>query len=245
MQELQSVNETTEIPSVFYTHVLSGSAALSYPLRFWSLGYMILQQALGQLDPRRVGLALRLVRCMPPDSEGQVRSLHTSSGLGTPPWHKEMPPRLLGTESLAGQALSSCRLLTEEGSADQNIVVTSDHTASITTVACPIEQAGRIAGCLLVFSMHPGSFSQARLALIRNYANLLALGFESYEFYDLQQLHLRAMPPEEVQARSFAQFHSRVADILAASIQREQLVNVMRAELEVWKQLEEEFCARS
>jgi len=245
MQELQSVSEITEIPSVFYTHVLSGSAALSHPVRFWSLVYTILQQALGQLDPRRIGLTLRLVRCMPPDSEGKIRSLRTSIGLGTPPWNMEMPPRLLGAESLAGQALSSYRLMTREGSADQNIVVAADRTASVSTVACPIEHARRIAGCLLVFSVHAGYFSPTRLALIRNYANLLALAFEPDEFYDLQQFNLRVMPPWEVQARSFATFHRRVADVLAASMQHEQLVDVMQAELQVWGRFEEEFCDKS
>jgi hypothetical protein len=156
-----------------------------------------------------------------------------------------MPPRLLGSESLAGQALSSYRLLTQEGSAEQQIVVASDRSACVSTAACPIEQAHRIAGCLLVFSVRAGYFNQARLALIRNYANLLALAFEPDEFYDWPQLKLRVMPPGEVQGRSFAQFHRRVADVLAASIQREQLVNVMQAELQVWSQLEEEFCARS
>jgi hypothetical protein len=245
MQELQSVNETTEIPSVFYTHVLSGNAALSHPVRFWSLVYMILQQALGQLDPRRVGLTLRVVRCMLPNSEGKVRSLRTSIGLGTPPWHMETPPRLLGSESLAGQALSSYRLMTKEGLADQNVMVASDRSASVSTVACPIEHARHIAGCLLAFSIHSGYFNQTRLALIRNYANLLALAFEPAEFYDLQQLDLRVMPPAEVQERSFALFHRRVADVLAASMPREQLVDVMQAELQVWSQFEEEFCTKS
>lgn len=242
MQELQSVNETTEIPSVFYTHVLSGSAAISYPLRFWSLAYMILQQALGQLDPLRVGLTLCVVCCMSPDSEGNVRSLRTSIGLGSPPWHMGMPPRLLGAESLAGRALSSCQLMTCEGLADPEAPVALEHMAHVSSVACPIERAGRIAGCLLAFSGQTGYFSRARLALIRNYANLLALAFEPHEFYDLPQINLQAMPSEEVQARSFAQFHQRVADVLAASMSSEQLVDVMQAELQVWGQLEEEFC---
>src|SRR5579883_2004767 len=44
-------NQVIDIPSVFYAHVLSGSTALSHPILFWSLANMVIQQALGQLDP--------------------------------------------------------------------------------------------------------------------------------------------------------------------------------------------------
>jgi hypothetical protein len=244
MQELQSINETTEIPSVFYTHVLSGNAALSHPLRFWSLTYMILQQALGQLDPQRTGLTLQVVRCMPPASNGKVRSLRTSIGLSTPIW-KEMPPRLLGAESLAGQALSSYRLLTKAEAVDHQSAMESNLTDSITSAACPIEQASRIAGCLLACSTRPGYFNQTRLALIRNYANLLALAFEAHEFYDLPQLALCIMPSEEVQERYFAQFHQQVADMLAVSMQHDQYVSTTQAELAMWKKIEDSFITHS
>jgi hypothetical protein len=132
-----------------------------------------------------------------------------------------------------------------EGLADQNIMVASDRTVSVSTVACPIERARRVAGCLLAFSMHTDYFSQVRLALIRHYANLLALAFEPDEFYDLWRFNLCVMPSWDVQAQSFAAFHRRVADVLAASMQCEQFVDVMQAELQVWSQLEEEFCDKS
>jgi hypothetical protein len=245
MQELHPVKETTEIPSIFYTHVLNGSATLSHPIRFWLLAHMVLQQALGQLDPQRVGLILRLVRCTAPSSEGKVRSLRTSISIGTDLGRMEMLPRLLGAESLAGQALSSNCLLIREELSDYDLMVAPGQACNTAAVACPIVQAHRVAGCLLAFCSRAEFFNQDRQALIRHYANLLALAFEPGEFYDLWQLNLRIMPSWDVQARSFTAFHQRVADVLAASIRREQFVDVVQAELQVWSQFEEEFCGKS
>ena len=74
------------IPSEFYNRVLRTLATIPKVLRFQSLCDLILQQALEQLDPQRIGLAIIVVRCMLPSQEGKIRSLRESVGRGTQPW---------------------------------------------------------------------------------------------------------------------------------------------------------------
>ena len=73
-----------EIPSTFYARILSAHATTLSFLRFWSICRLILQQALGQLDPHQRGLAITVVQCMPPSGqEPAVRSLRKRIGIGT------------------------------------------------------------------------------------------------------------------------------------------------------------------
>jgi transcriptional regulator with XRE-family HTH domain len=100
-----------EIPSAFYDRILHAFAELPATLRFWSICDLILQQALQQLDPNRVGMEISLVRCMPPVQGQKVRSLRESVGRGTPPWTREFQQKtlFLGAESLAGYAVTTGR----------------------------------------------------------------------------------------------------------------------------------------
>ncbi|HLX55717.1 MAG TPA: hypothetical protein VKR83_01710, partial [Ktedonobacteraceae bacterium] len=53
-----------DIPSQFIASVLSARANTRREMRFWSLSTLIIRQALGQLDPDRLGMAITVVRCM-------------------------------------------------------------------------------------------------------------------------------------------------------------------------------------
>src|SRR5215469_12081357 len=64
-----------KIPGEFYIRVLHTRATIPHVLRFSSLCDLILQQALEQLDPNRVGIAITVVRCMPPTAGKKIRSL--------------------------------------------------------------------------------------------------------------------------------------------------------------------------
>src|SRR5271157_1982543 len=79
-----------KIPSEFYNRVLRTRATIPKVLRFSSLCDLILQQALEQLDPQRLGLAIIVVRCMLPSQEGKIRSLRESVGRGTHPWEGKL-----------------------------------------------------------------------------------------------------------------------------------------------------------
>src|SRR6266487_795610 len=92
----------TKIPSEFYIRVLHTRTTIPKVLRFSSLCDLILQQSLEQLDPHRLGLAVIVVRCMPPSREGKIRSLRENVGRGTPPWEGKLEQKVI----LLGACLS-------------------------------------------------------------------------------------------------------------------------------------------
>src|SRR5437660_5166038 len=87
----EAIDDTSkDIPSEFYSRVFSARSATNETLHFWSICNLIIQQAIGQLDPDRLGLAITVVRCMPPLNGNKVRSLRESAGQGTPPWNGDL-----------------------------------------------------------------------------------------------------------------------------------------------------------
>src|SRR5207302_7372732 len=80
-------DSSIDIPSAFYNRVFTARASTVESMRFWSLSNLILQQAISQLDPDRLGIALNVVRCMTPSPiDHKVHSLRESVGLGKHPW---------------------------------------------------------------------------------------------------------------------------------------------------------------
>ena len=233
---------SSEITYKFIMEVFDARATTSDNLRYWSISRLVLEQAIRQLDPERVGMAITIVRCMPPASDGKIHSLRESQGLGTPPWagNLEQNAIFLGAESLAGHVTASCR-----GEAVQDLV--KDRTFlpayqmehEVSAIAHPIMMAGRVAGCLLVSSTQPNYFlSQPRLSLVHGYANLLALAFEPHEFYKPELIELRVMPPLDVQREHFASFRQRVLKmIMEYAATGRPLINIQAEEL-VWQELE-------
>jgi transcriptional regulator with XRE-family HTH domain len=235
-----------EIPSAFYIRVFNARASTIESLRFWTIGSLILQQALGQLDPDRLGMAIIVVRCMPPPARSRkVRSLRESIGVGTPPWFGDLEQQalFLGAESLAGYAVSLCRpAANQDIASDSTFVPTSPGEHEKSAVAYPILYAGHVAGCLLVSSTQVNYFlSQTRAALIQSYADLLALAFEPEDFYDPQDIELHVMPPHPIQRQRFANFRQRVANTMIQAVQKQHPINNLQAEQIVWQELEEEL----
>src|SRR5438874_12597767 len=75
-----------EIPPELYARVFAARATTVENLRFWSSCNLILQQAISQLDPERLGMAIWIARCMSPSGPYEkVRSLRETTGIGTPP----------------------------------------------------------------------------------------------------------------------------------------------------------------
>ncbi len=241
--ELENVPK--DIPTPFYLRVFSMRAITTESQRFWSISKLILQQALEQLDPDRLGMAIVVVRCMPPAEDQKIRSLRESMGVGTPPWkgdleHKAM---FLGAESLAGYAASSSRpSIIQNVYEDRGMLPAQKVEYEVSSATYPITFANRIAGCLLVSSTRKNNFlQQTRLNLIENYANLLALAFEPEEFYETNQLELRIMPAQSVQKVHFADFRKRVSDTIWKANREGQPVSSLQAEEQVWRELEEEL----
>ena len=229
-----------EIPSEFYSRVLSARATTNETLRYWSISSLILQQALGQLDPDRLGLAITIVRCMRSAGEKKIRSLRESVGKGTPPWAGDLEQRgmFLGAESLAGYVVTTCRPAQLQNIQKDGLALPAHQVEhEISAAAHPILYTGRIAGCVLISSTQPDYFvSSARNTLIGNYANLLALAIEPEEFYDPQDIELMIMPPHTLQKEYFANFRHRVTQAL-----KKNMMNNLQAEQYVWEQLEEEL----
>jgi hypothetical protein len=235
-----------EIPAEFYAHILLARASTSENLRFWSTCHLILQQAIGQLDPARLGMSIWVVRCMPPSGSYQkVRSLRESVGMGTPPWigNLEQKAMFLGAESLAGNVVTQCRPAIIQNLEEQPTMMPTVRTEHEKSAAIyPILYAGRIAGVLLVSSAIQNYFqSPTRVQLLQNYVDLVALAFEPDEFYELNDIALCVMPPQKEQEKYFANFRQRVTETMLNAANSNQPVNNIQADMIVWQQLEEEL----
>src|SRR6266568_8609818 len=55
-----------QIPSDTYAQILNLRTTITEALRFWRISEAIARQALVLLDPLNQGMAIRLLRCMPP-----------------------------------------------------------------------------------------------------------------------------------------------------------------------------------
>ncbi len=234
------------IPAEFYGRVLVARASTSENLRFWSTCHLILQQAIGQLDPDRRGMSIWVVRCMPPSGPyNKVRSLRESVGLGTPPWvgNLEQNAMFLGAESLAGSVVTLYRPGIIQNLDDEHNLMPAARVEHEKSAAIyPILYAGRIAGVLLVSSTEINYFlSPARIELVQHYADLIALAFEPEDFYTPEQIALCVMPSHAEQKEYFAKFRQLVAKTMLTAATRNQPVNNLQADVLVWQQLENEL----
>lgn len=234
------------IPSELYAQVLDVCTFTTENLRFWSTGHLILQQALGQLDPEHRGLSIWIVSCMPPSGpHNKVRSLRESLGIGTPPWSSnlEQNAMFLGAESLAGSAVTLCRPGIIHNLEKEHNLIPASHIEHEKSIAIyPILYAGRIAGVLMASSVEIDYFvPQERLELIQSYANLSALAFKSTDFYVPEQIALCIMPLQTEQSAYFKRFRQIATQTVLLAATKNQSLNNQQTDILVWKQLEEEL----
>jgi transcriptional regulator with XRE-family HTH domain len=232
--------EYTEIPSIFYARVLNAHCNLPRVIHFSSLCDVILQQALKQLDPHRVGMEVTVVQCMHPVEGGVIRSLRENIGQATPPWNRETDPKImfLGSESLAGFVVTTGRQLAIE---NRQKVMSRFPAQWVdweeSAMGYPIMRSDLIAGCLLVSSAQSEYFvSLNRQKLIQYYAELLSVIFEPENFYPLQKVALGYMPTYDIQSKYIATFRQRTANRMM-----ERQLNVVEAERLVWQEIEDEL----
>jgi len=243
--DMDTVDEAPEeIPSSFYERVLHAYGELPSPMRSWSMCDLILQQALRQLDPRRVGMEITVVRCMYHTEKRKVRSLRETMGRGTPPWSNtlERPPVLLGAEALVGYIVTSGRAAViqnaEEG---QSLYPARWMEWERSAAGHPITRGAAIAGCLHVSCARPNYFTSTRLALIRGYAELMAIAFEPHEFYRPEDIQIHVMPSYDRQKQAFATFRQRASQILVQAARDRVPMDIVRAEQLAWQQIEDEL----
>lgn len=248
-EELHDLSDPTlddtssEIAYKFIMEVHDTRATMPDTLRFWAISRLVLQQALRQLDPERVGMAITVVRCMPPGHDGKIHSLRESVGLGTPPWGGDLEQQaiFLGAESLAGHVVASCRPeAVQDLTKDRTFLPAYQTEHEVSSVSYPLMFAGRVAGCLLVSCTQPNYFlQQSRTALIHGFTNLAALAFDPEHFYKPELIELRVMPPLDVQRTHFANFRQSVIKLMRDSASTQRPLTNIQAEHLVWQQLEE------
>ena len=238
---ITSASDATKvIPGDFFARVLSERSNTQKSLRFWSLCNLILQQAVGLLDPDRLGMAVTVVQCMKSSHSPYIRSLRETAAYGTIPWQSNMEQKgmFLGAESLAGYCVNLCRGVENNDVRDRtNPLPAHQVPFELSAAAYPILLSGKVAGCLLVSSTQPNYFlSQYRLNLVRIYANLVALLFEQGEFYHPDDIRLQVMPLHDRQIHYFADFRNRVLETM-----RERHITNIEAEQLVWEAIEEDL----
>jgi hypothetical protein len=236
------------IPITFYNHVLGLYASVPDHQRFWSICTAVLQNAMQHLASDGIILDISVVRCLVPYQGNMVRCLREYVGLRTSPGKEQMEvrARLFGAESLAGYVVESGRPTTiGDISEEQRLPHQLPEQAS-SAAASPILHGGRIAGCLLVASTKRDYFvSPALLDSINAYATLLALAFDSEEFYEPQSIKLGVLPSLQVQDSYLATFQQRLNSLLRKGITDQQPLNYFQAEQRTWWQIAEELLGLS
>ena len=254
------------IPAEFYARVLSARAQVTRALRLSLISKLVLQQAFEDLDPYFQDVVVMLVQCLPPSNGEKVRSLVGVTGVGIPPWGGKLDEQnqLFGAESFSGYVVSSGHptLRQDTGEHSSRVPATvyvtqwsfSQHaegydsevpSSLIKQVAseagAPLKRGGRVAGCLHVCSSRSNAFLPSHLALIQQYADLVALAFEPEDFYELQGIELRVMPPLWVQAPYLFDFRERVSRLIKEAERNQQSLSIQQVEQMAWQQLEEEY----
>ncbi len=233
-------NSHQEISSKFYTQIFQMRSTISCTQRYWSVANTIISQALSQLDPENLGMAISLVRCMISSQHSEkILSLRQSVGQGTPPLpgNLEQKAMFLGAESLAGYVISTCRAAEVQNYKEDNLaLVGHQFEYEQSAAAYPILYAGKIAGCLLVSSAEPFYFLPTeRLNLIADYAHLIALAFDAEDFVNPLNLELRMMPLHSEQRAYFSDFRQRLT---RAKLHLYEERKTIDAEQYVWEELE-------
>jgi hypothetical protein len=234
-----------EIPAKFYTQIFQTRGTISQSQRFWSIANAVITQALSQLDPENLGMAITVVKCMVSSQHApKVYSLRQTVGVATPPWpaNLEQQALFLGIESLAGHVVSACHFSEVRNYKNERDALPGHQfEGEQSAIAYPILYTGRIAGCLLFSSTEPDYFMpQARQNLVADYAHLISLAFQPEDFLDPALLELRIMPPHSEQKAYFQNFSKRLADARLKLYDRRDV----DAEHYVWEELESEILER-
>ena len=240
IQSWLSEENSEQIPSSFFAQVLNLRTTTTESLRFWRISELVLKQALSQLDPNTMGMAIKLIQCMPPSKDGKIRSLRERAGKGTLPWTADLEHDVLflGLESMSGYATEVRHIVSDSDLRTNKSFPAYQDENELSAAAHPIRFEGRIAGCLLASSTQVDYFTPPRLNLLATFSDLIALAFDKSDFYAPQQVELRMMPKPHVQRPILATFRQRVTEkFQEAMYQRQQLSNA-EIELQAWQDLE-------
>ncbi|GAC1354346.1 MAG: hypothetical protein NVS4B11_26270 [Ktedonobacteraceae bacterium] len=226
----------------FFAQVLNVRTTTTESLRFWRISDMVLKQALLQLDPNNLGMAVKLIQCMPP-KDGKIRSIRERAGKGTPPWTDDLEHDVLflGLESMSGYATEARHVVHDDDLRKSKTFPAYQGEFEISAVAHPIRFEGHIAGCLLASSTQEAYFSQQRVALAAAFSDLISLAFDKQDFYKPTLLELRFMPRPNVQKPIITTFRQRVTKKFHESPRSSSRLSNSEVELAVWQEIEDEL----
>ncbi|HEY0755413.1 MAG TPA: GAF domain-containing protein [Ktedonobacteraceae bacterium] len=227
----------------FYARTLSAHANTPPALFRQTLFDLILQQTIKQFDPHRQGMEISIVCCVPPRSGGKVRSLRQVNQVGTLPWTREdvFTTLFLGSESLAGGAVTHYRRQVVNSKNEPTFLPIHWTQHEESAAAFPICRQARIAGCLIVSSAHPYTFTNELQNQLECCASLLALAFEREDFFALEDIVLGPMPQYNEQERYFRDFGKRVSQAFVKAHQVGKEITIHEARQKVWQDIEEQM----
>ncbi len=237
--------DTSEyIPSDFFAHILNIRTTTTESLRFWRISEEVLKQALNQLDPNRLGMAVKLVQCMPPSPEdGKIHSLRERTGKGSTPWAADLEHDVLflGLESLSGYVVEMRHPHDDNDLRMKKATPAIQDDYEVSAAAHPIRFEGKIAGCLLASSTQKSYFSAQRLGLLATFSDLISLAFTKEDFYDPDVIRLHVMPGIRTQRAILANFRQRVTMKFQEAMQQRLHLSNIQIELQAWQDLEQEL----
>jgi hypothetical protein len=232
-----------QISAEFYIQILNDRASLIEIKRSRELLDKIIKQALLQLDPHQIGMAITLVQCMPPSKNGKIRSLRERTGQGTSPWIADLENLsiFLAMESLAGYVVQNQHPSSIEDLRKETLLPAYQTDFEISAAAAPIMLDGNIAGCLLASSFEVGHFTQQRLSLLSAFSDLISLALDPTDYYphEIIQLGVLRYQNANEQREIFQSFRSRVQQKLTESYQNKTPLKYTEAEKCVWSELED------
>ena len=239
------MEETAEfVPSTFFRRVLKERASINEILRPWQISNMILDEALRLLDPNRLGMAVTPALCMPPIN-GEIRSLHEQGGRGIPPWGADLENKsiFLGLNSLAGHVVQRGKADSVPDVEHERYIPSFSHPEKleVSSGAAPIWLDGKIAGCLLASSTQLEHFTQMRMDLLINLANIYTLALNPGDFYPHSQVRLRYIPQPPIQNEYLKTFRTRVTQLMAEAGRNGSMLSNADAEKLAWQEIEEKL----
>ncbi|MBA2393285.1 MAG: hypothetical protein H0V70_11150 [Ktedonobacteraceae bacterium] len=238
-EETREDEESLQIPASFYAHVLEVYTSNPLILRGSTLGIIILQQMLHQLDPQHIGLGIFIAQCMPP-SNGKIRTVRTIVGRGTGVWRKiEGQVAFHGIESQVGHAIQEQRHILTQSTEERANWYPPGIPDVQSVAALPIQMANAIAGGISLLSVQAQYFTTERLDLIRAYTDMLVLIFDQDEFRVSSMIEMGIVPDFLDQQVMIASFQQRVKQRMLEATRKGQLLPRPKAEMEIWQELED------
>ncbi|MGH2495903.1 MAG: GAF domain-containing protein [Ktedonobacteraceae bacterium] len=236
--------DLAQISTEFYLQILNDRASLIEIIRKRELLVKIIKQALIQLDPQHIGMAITLALCMPPGKNGKVRSLRERMGQGTYPWDADLENLsiFLANDSLAGYVAQNQRPSAIDDLTKETLLPAYQTEDEVSAAAAPIMLEGLIAGCLLASSVETAHFTQQRLSLLASFSDLVSLALDPNEFYprEIIQLGVLRHKRAEDQRNILRAFPRLVQNRLLESYQTPHSLSYLEAEEIVWSELEDQ-----